>query len=127
MQAGAWDFVKYVNQPENQALWHTEGSYLPVRQETVESQEITDFWADTRPGKWLQTAYEGLETVDPDWPGPLIGPYTETRNAVRTALDGLLFGGETADQVIPVAESDDHRRHRPVQRRELLAHEAPGR
>ena len=37
VQAGAWDFVKYVNQPENQALWHTEGSYLPVRQETVES------------------------------------------------------------------------------------------
>lgn len=104
VQAGAWDFVKYVNQPENQALWHTEGSYLPVRQETVDSDEVTDFWANTRPGKWLQTAYEGLESVDPDWPGPLIGPYTETRSAVRTALDSLMFAGEGADQVIPVAD-----------------------
>jgi sn-glycerol 3-phosphate transport system substrate-binding protein len=104
VQAGAWDFIKYVNQPENQALWHTEGSYLPVRQETVESQEVQDFWANTRPGKWLQTAYEGLESVDPEWPGPLIGPYTETRDSVRTALDGLLFGGESADEVIPTAD-----------------------
>jgi sn-glycerol 3-phosphate transport system substrate-binding protein len=103
VQAGAWDFTKYVNQPENQALWHTEGSYLPVRQETVESQEVQDFWATTRPGKWLQTAYEGLETVDPDWPGPLIGPYTETRSAVRNALDGLLFSGQAPDAVISEA------------------------
>jgi sn-glycerol 3-phosphate transport system substrate-binding protein len=104
VQAGAWDFIKYVNQPENQALWHMEGSYLPVRQETIESQEVQDFWANTRPGKWLQIATEGLQSVDPDWPGPLIGPYTETRSAVRTALDDLLFGSESADQVITTAD-----------------------
>ena len=104
VQAGAWDFVKFINEPENQALWHTEGSYLPVRQSTVDSPEIQEFWADTRPGKWLKIAYDGLENVDPDWPGPLIGPYTETRDAVRTALDGLLFGSESADAVITTAD-----------------------
>ena len=103
--AAAWDFVKYVNQTENQALWHLQGSYLPVRQSTAESQEVQDFWATTRPGKWLKTAYDGLQQVDPDHPGPLIGPYTETRDAVRTALDGLMFEGRSADDVIAEADA----------------------
>jgi sn-glycerol 3-phosphate transport system substrate-binding protein len=104
VQAGAWDFAKYVNRPENQALWHLEGSYLPVRDATVTSSAVQDFWTGTRPGKWLSTAYDGLESVDPAWPGPLIGPYTETRDAVRKALDGLLFGSDTVDQVISEAD-----------------------
>jgi sn-glycerol 3-phosphate transport system substrate-binding protein len=103
-QAGAWDFVKFVNQPENQALWHLEGSYLPASQAAVDLPEVQDFWADTRPGKWLKTAYDGLQNVDPAWPGPLIGPYTETRSAVRDALDALLFGGASPDEAI--AEAD---------------------
>ena len=100
VQAASWDFLKYVNQPENQALWHLEGSYLPVRQATVESQEVQDFWANTRPGNWLQTAYEGMQAVDPDWPGPLIGPYAEVREAIRNSLDALLFSDGSVDAVI---------------------------
>lgn len=103
-QAAAWDFVKYVNRPENQALWHLEGSYLPVREATATSEEVSDFWENTRPGQWLRIAYDGLQAVDPEWPGPLIGPYTETRDAVRTALDQLLFSGVPADEAI--AEAD---------------------
>ena len=103
-QAAAWDFVKFVNQPENQTRWHLEGSYLPVSQAAVDSPEVQEFWAETRPGKWLRTAYDGLQNVDPEWPGPLIGPYTDTRSAVRDALDALLFGDATADEAI--AEAD---------------------
>ncbi|MFZ6002767.1 MAG: extracellular solute-binding protein [Actinomycetota bacterium] len=103
VQAGAWDFVKFVNRPENQALWHLEGSYLPVREATLESADVQRFWAETRPGKWLKTAYLGLEQVDPAWPGPLIGPYTETRDAVRSALDALLFGGASPEAAIAQA------------------------
>ena len=102
-QAASWDFMKFINQPENQALWHLEGSYLPVRHATATSEEVLDFWANTRPGKWLQTAYEGLEQVDPAWPGPLIGPYTETRSAVRDALDGLV-DGQPIDTVVTEAD-----------------------
>src|SRR5690606_838921 len=104
VQAAAWDFIKYVNEPENQAQWHLQGSYLPVRQATVDSQEVQDFWAGTRPGRWLQVDYEGLQNVDPDHPGPQIGPYTETRSAVRSALDALLFGGVDVDGAITEAD-----------------------
>lgn len=103
--AAAWDFVKFVNEPDNQAQWHLEGSYLPVRETTAESQEVQDFWANTRPGRWLKVAYDGLQQVDPSHPGPLIGPYTETRSAVRDALDGLMFGGRGVDDVIAEANA----------------------
>lgn len=102
-QAAAWDFVKFVNEPENQVRWHLEGSYLPVSQAAVDSPEVQEFWADTRPGKWLHTAYDGLQNVEPEWPGPLIGPYTDTRSAVRDALDALLFGDATPDDAIAEA------------------------
>lgn len=103
VQAAAWDFAKYVNLPENQALWHLEGSYLPVRAATAESEQIQQFWTGTRPGRWLKIAHEGLQNVDPNWPGPLIGPYTETRSAVRSALDALLFSGANPDAAITEA------------------------
>ena len=103
-QAAAWDFAKFVNTPENQALMHVEGSQLPVRQQAIESPEVEVFWTDTRAGQWLKIATDELESVDPDWPGPLIGPFTETRDAVRTALDGLLFGDESVDEAIATAD-----------------------
>ena len=56
-QAAAWDFMKYVNEPEQQALWHTEGSYLPARSDVAEDPAIQEFWAEPRPG-WL--AVRGL-------------------------------------------------------------------
>ena len=104
VQAAAWDFMKYVNEPENQARWHLQGSYLPVRQATVDSAEVQEFWTSTRPGRWLHAAYDGLQKVDPDHPGPLIGPYTEVRSAVRAALDALLFGDASVDDVITEAD-----------------------
>ena len=71
-----------------------------MRGETADSPAVQKFWSSTRPGTWLETAYQGLQNVDPDWPGPLIGPYTETRGAVRTALDELMFSGASPDKVI---------------------------
>lgn len=105
VQAGAWDFMKYVNRPENQNLWHIEGSYLPARTDAPEDPEIQAYWNDTRPGRWLSRAYDLLLDLDPEFPGPLIGPYRQVRDAVGTALDQMMFDDRSPDQVI--AEADD--------------------
>jgi sn-glycerol 3-phosphate transport system substrate-binding protein len=104
-QAAAWDFIKYVNRPENQVLWALEGSYLPPRQAAVDDPALQEDWATTRSGRWLATAYEMLTRLDPAWPGPLIGPYTETRTAIRDALDEVMFSGSTVDDALSNADA----------------------
>jgi len=105
-QAAAWDFMKYVNEPEQQALWHTEGSYLPSRGDVAEDPAIQTFWEDTRPGRWLRKAFTLAEGLDPDFPGPLIGPYRQVRDAVGDALDRMMFDGMSPDETIARADDD---------------------
>jgi sn-glycerol 3-phosphate transport system substrate-binding protein len=105
-QAAAWDFVKYVNEEPNQVLWHTAGSYLPSREDVTEDPQIQAFWQDTRPGRWLHRAFGLAQGLDPDFPGPLIGPYREVRDAVGNALDRMMFEGESPDRVIADADAE---------------------
>ena len=102
--AAAWDFLKFVNEPVQQELWHTQGGYLPSRTDVAEDQAIQDFWADTRPGRWLSRAYELAENLAPDFPGPLIGPYRQVRNAINDALQGMMLDGQNPDAVIRRAD-----------------------
>jgi sn-glycerol 3-phosphate transport system substrate-binding protein len=103
--AAAWDFLKYVNLPEQQELWHTRGGYLPSQSDVADSPVIQEFWADTRPGRWLSRAYGLAENLDPEFPGPLIGPYRQVRNAVNDALQSMMLAGASPDDAIAEADA----------------------
>ncbi len=104
--AGAWDFLKFVNQTENQVLWTTQGSYLPVFSGAEQSDEIQSYFTDTQPGMWLATALESVKEIDPDFPGPVIGPFKEFRTAVRTALEDALVGGQPIKDTFETANTN---------------------
>ena len=103
--AAAWDFLKWVNQTDNQVTWTMQGSYLPVFSGAEESPELQAYFSDTLPGSWLSTAFESLQQVDPDFPGPVIGPYKEFRSAVRTAIEEALIGGKPATETFETANT----------------------
>ena len=90
--AAAWDFMKYFNQPDVQAKWAIEGSSFPIRKESLKNKDLNEKWTTTRVGKWMATAYKGFETLDPENPGPVIGPYKEFRQSVRRGLEGIVSG-----------------------------------
>lgn len=94
--AAAWDFLKWVNRTENQVRWTMQGSYLPVFSGAEKSPELQAYFTDTAPGRWLATSFQSLKKVDPDFPGPVIGPYKEFRSALRTAIEESLIGGRPA-------------------------------
>ena len=81
--AGAWDFIKWFNQPEQQVTWAIESSYFPLNVTAVDDPRLQAYWTDTRPGRWMSIAYDAFEQLDPDFPGPVIGPYKQFRQAVR--------------------------------------------
>ena len=106
VQAAAWDFAKYLNSEAVQTQMLTGASYLPFRASAAENPEAQAFFAGSLAGGWLKIANEQVRTIDPAFPGPLIGPYAETRNALRDSLTNVLFKSTPPDEAIAGAQRD---------------------
>jgi len=103
--AGAWDFITWFNQPEQQVTWAIESSYFPLNMTAAEDPRLQEYWTTTRPGRWMANAYEAFEQLDPDFPGPVIGPYKQFRQAVRVALADILLGDGDAAAAMEKADA----------------------
>lgn len=101
--AGAWDFIKWLNTPEIQAKWMIGATYMAWNTSAAQQQDLIDWETTTRPGGWLTVAVEEIANLDPSFPGPLIGPYTDTREAIRQSLDELLLSGVSPDAAVSKA------------------------
>lgn len=103
--AAAWDFMKFFNGTEQQVTWAIEGSSFPVRKSATDSPELEAYWTDTQPGRWMAEAYRGFTTLDPEFPGPVIGPYREFRLEVKNGLEAMVFSDAApADAMAQVDE-----------------------
>ncbi|HKY16364.1 MAG TPA: extracellular solute-binding protein, partial [Microthrixaceae bacterium] len=106
VQSAAWDFVKFFNETENQVTWTMEGSYLPIVESAKDDPTLQADWTTTNRGKWLQTAYDGMSLLDPDFPGPLIGPYADFRKFVRKAMESVVQQGGEVPAAIDQADTE---------------------
>ncbi len=106
VQSGAWDFMKFFNETQNQVTWTIDGSYLPIVASAKDDPALIADWTTTNRGKWLAVAYEGIETLDPDFPGPVIGPYDEFRTTVRKAMENVTLQGGDPAAAIDTANSE---------------------
>lgn len=105
-QAAAWDFMKWFNSTPQQVRWALEGSGVPVIESAVADPELQRKWTDTLGGQWSSIAFDVLENVDTDFPGPLIGPYKETRDAIRNAYERVLLGDGDVQGAMAEADAD---------------------
>jgi len=106
-QAAAWDFMKFFNSLESQVTWNIDGGYLPYRTTATKDPRVVADWTDTLSGRWLAIAYdELLNGVDPNFPGPLMGPYDRFRAAIRGSIESMVFNGESPESVLTQAAED---------------------
>jgi sn-glycerol 3-phosphate transport system substrate-binding protein len=106
-QAAAWDFMKFFNSLESQVTWNIDGGYLPYRTTATKDPRVVADWTNTLSGQWLAIAYdELLNGVDPNFPGPLMGPYDQFRAAIRTSIEAMIFKGSSPESVITQAADD---------------------
>jgi sn-glycerol 3-phosphate transport system substrate-binding protein len=98
--AAGWDFLQFFNSTPVQTQWLLQGSYLPVTQTIQDAPEVQTYFTDTQPGRWLATANSQLLSVDPDFPGPAIGPYNEFRAGLHSMLDDVVLGSADPDTAI---------------------------
>jgi sn-glycerol 3-phosphate transport system substrate-binding protein len=97
--AAGWDFLTYVNSVDAQVLNNLVGSYIPTLPAAAEDPELLETWETTLSGGFLATSSEQLANVDPDFPGPVMGPYTDEREIVRAGLEALLLEGASPEDV----------------------------
>ena len=44
-QEAAWEFISWMTNTENNAYWHTQTGYMPIRKSTLENQTSQEFYA----------------------------------------------------------------------------------
>lgn len=98
--AAAWDFMKFFNQPDIQVKWAVDGSSFPVSMTAAKDPELQKQWTETQVGRWLAVAYKSFEALDPDNPGPVIGPYKEFRTSVQHGLERMFFQDQAPDDTV---------------------------
>jgi sn-glycerol 3-phosphate transport system substrate-binding protein len=105
-QAAAWAFMRFMWETENQVAWHLVGSYLPTTQAAAAHPDVVAYWQDDLAGRLLKTGYDQLLQVDPQRPGPQIGPYSDYTAAIKNSLDRLVLQGESVDSVVTRADQE---------------------
>jgi sn-glycerol 3-phosphate transport system substrate-binding protein len=105
-QAAAWEFLKFMLQPEQATEWHINGGYLPILKSLENEPAVQDFWQNDVAGVLLQPAIEQLDDADPDRPGPLIGPYVDFVDATQQAMEAILLDGQDIEDALGNAQSD---------------------
>ncbi len=92
--AASWDFLKFFNETPNQVRWTLEGSYLPVSEAARNDPALQKDFSESRRGQWLAIASSSLDELDPEFPGPVFGPYNQFRAAVRSSFEKITLGQE---------------------------------
>ncbi|MFO7591813.1 MAG: ABC transporter substrate-binding protein [Acidimicrobiia bacterium] len=101
-QAAAWEFAKFLTEPESQAEWAAGTGYVPIRESAVELPAITDLWASQPEYKigydQLITGTNNVATA-----GPVIGDYKGVRDEVRTAETSMFTQGVSPKAALKAA------------------------
>ena len=102
-QEGAWQFIKFVNEPANQAIWHTGTGYFPVSKAAL-NEPLDVEWREKYPQ--FDVAVKQLEETQLSIPttGCRAGVMPQARQAVETALEAVLQGGDPQTELTKAAE-----------------------
>lgn len=90
-QDAAWSYVKYLNDPAQQATWAAATGFVPVRKSAVGLPQLAQVW-NAYPG--YAVAYEQLaiNPANPVTAGAAVGPFAQIESAINDALGSLSTG-----------------------------------
>jgi sn-glycerol 3-phosphate transport system substrate-binding protein len=107
-QAAAWEFMKFMAEPEQQITWHTGTGYFPVRSDLLDNPELEQFWTEN-PN--FRTAIEQLATTETTVNGETnyavlggrAGPFPAIRRIVVETYSRVLDDGLTPQEALDEA------------------------
>lgn len=98
-QQAAWDFIKFLAQPDIQAFWHVNTGYFPITKKAYEEQLVRDNLAAY---PQFQTAVDQLHASKPSTAsmGVVMGVFPEARQIVEGAIEEALTGVKEPKQAL---------------------------
>lgn len=95
----AWTFIKYLLEPEQQATWHLATGYFPVVEAAFELPRVREAHA-ADPN--FTTTIEQLEAsrINNSSTGCLMGGFTQVRDILDSALEGVVNGESELEPAI---------------------------
>ena len=102
-QAAAWEFAKFLNEPQSQATWAVGTGYVPLRESSVDLPEVQQKWSET-PG--FKVAYDQLVTGvnNAATAGPVIGDYQGVRDALILEQQKMFNSGKAPKAALKDAQ-----------------------
>jgi sn-glycerol 3-phosphate transport system substrate-binding protein len=97
------EFIKWLLEPEQMALWHQRTGYLP---DTLGAQELLreQGWFDERPGQVTAVNQLADAQVTSATAGAIMGPFPQIRQIVEQAIQAVVQGGDI-DEVLADAKA----------------------
>jgi sn-glycerol 3-phosphate transport system substrate-binding protein len=85
-------FAEWLNEPEQQAVWHIGSGYIPIRRSAASLPSVQQLWS-TSPQ--FKVAYDDLspDLVTPASAGAVVGPFLDVRSAIVSGLESMLLQG----------------------------------
>lgn len=98
-QECAWQFIRFLTEPAQQAFWHTESGYFPIRKAGYDEPLAVE-WRTKYPQ--FGTAVDQLHAAPNNsvTQGALIGVFPTARQTVETAIEEVLAGQATPQEAL---------------------------
>ena len=100
-QKAAFEFIKFMVEPEQQVYWNKKTGYFPVTTKAYELDEMKKHLAET---PQFQTAINQLHDSPLESRGALLGVFPEARQTNETNIEAMLQGKLTPKEAIEESE-----------------------
>ena len=104
-QQAAWEFMKFLAEPEQQAYWHVNTGYFPITKAAYDLDLVQE---NAKEFPQFQTAVDQLHTSKPSTAtqGAVMGVFPEARQIVETAMEEIVNGARSAEEAMQHAADE---------------------
>lgn len=99
----AWEFIKFMISPEQQAFWNAQTGYFPI---TVATHDLDAFKENLAKYPQFGTAIDQLHDTKAEYAGALLSVFPEARQLVQTYTERLVGGELDVDTTVSKLAAD---------------------
>lgn len=104
-QKAAWEFIKFMTSPEQQAYWHINTGYFPITVKAYEEESVKE---NLKKFPQFQTAIDQLHNtkLNKATQGAVMGVFPEARQIVEGAIEEVLNNKKSPQQALDDAAKE---------------------